>query len=77
VRAEVARTHVADAVLDHALRVVEATRAHPAVALGASTRAAVSLVRCAQARALLTGRDHVAPDDVKLLAPAVLGHGWC
>jgi MoxR-like ATPase len=42
--------------------------------LGASTRAALSLVRCAQARALLAGRAHVLPDDLKALAPAVLGH---
>ena len=74
VRAESRRTHVADSVLDHALRVVEATRTHPLVALGASTRAALVLVRCAQARALLDGRDHVVPDDVKAVAPAVLGH---
>jgi MoxR-like ATPase len=74
VRAEVRRTHVADAVLDHALRVVEATRDSPAVALGGSTRAGLTLVRCAQARALLDGRGHVVPDDVKALAPAVLGH---
>ena len=74
VRAEARRTHVADAVLDHAVRVVEATREHRSVALGASTRAALTLVRCAQARALLDGRDHVVPDDVKALAPAVLGH---
>ena len=74
VRAEVRRTHVAESVLDHAVAVVEATRSHPSVLLGASTRAALSLVRCAQARALLAGRDHVLPDDVKALAPAVLGH---
>ncbi len=74
VRAEVRHTHVADSVLDHALRVVEATRNHPGVALGASTRAGLTLVRCAQGRALLAGRDHVVPDDVKALAPAVLGH---
>jgi len=74
VRSEVRRTHVADAVLDHAVRVIEATRAHPAVALGASTRAGLTLVRCAQARALLAGRSHVVPDDVKALAAPVLGH---
>ncbi len=74
VRREVRRTHVADAVLDHAVRVVEATRAHPGVLLGASTRAALTLVHVAQARALLGGRGHVSPDDVKVLAPAVLGH---
>ena len=74
VRAEVRRTHVAEPVLDHAVRLVEATRTHPGVVLGASTRAAITLVRCAQARALLAGRDHVVPDDVKALAAAVLGH---
>ena len=74
VRAEVRRTHVADPVLDHALRLVEATRRHPGVALGASTRAALVLVRTAQARALMSGRDHVLPDDVKALAGPVLGH---
>ncbi len=74
VRAEVRRTHVADVVMDHAVRIVEATREHPSVALGASTRAALALVRCSQARALLGGRDHVLPDDVKALAAAVLGH---
>lgn len=74
VRAQTRRTHVADAVLDHALSLVEATREHPEVALGASTRAGLVLVRCAQARALLAGRDHVVPDDVKAVAVSVLGH---
>lgn len=74
VRAEVRRTHVADAVLDHAVRLVEATRTHRGVALGASTRAALVLVRTAQARALLAGREHALPDDVKALAAPVLGH---
>ncbi len=74
VRREVRRTHVSEAVLDHAVRVVEATRSHPAVILGASTRAALTLVHVAQARALLAGREHVVPDDVKALAAAVLGH---
>ena len=74
IRAEVRRTHVAEPVLDLAVRIAETTRDHPAVALGASTRAALALVRCAQARALLDGRDPVLPDDVKALAAAVLGH---
>lgn len=74
VRAEVRRTYVSDAVLDHALRLVAATHEHPRVAAGASTRAGLVLVRCAQARALLAARDHVVPDDVKAVAVAVLGH---
>jgi MoxR-like ATPase len=73
-RADVQRIHVAGPVLDYALAVVDATRRSPELALGASTRAAVSLMRCVQARALLHGREHVLPDDVRALAPAVLGH---
>jgi MoxR-like ATPase len=67
-------TEVADAVLDYALSIVTATRVHPHLELGASPRASVSLVRCAQARALLDDRDYVVPDDVKALAVPVLGH---
>ena len=67
-------THVAEPVLEHAVAVVRATREHPALRLGASARAAVALVRAAQARALLAGRDFVTPDDTKALAPAVLAH---
>jgi MoxR-like ATPase len=71
---EVRRTHIADAVLDFALNVVRGTRDHPAVRSGASSRAALSFVRCAQARALLAGRDFVVPDDMKVLAGPCLGH---
>ena len=74
IRSEARRTHVAEPILDLAARIAEHTRDHPAVALGASTRAVLALVRCAQARALLAGRDHVLPDDVKALASSVLGH---
>jgi MoxR-like ATPase len=73
-RAEVRRTYVAESVVDYAVRLVEGTRNHPAVALGASTRAALALVRCAQAAAVLHGRPHVIPDDVKTLAISVLRH---
>lgn len=73
-REGVRAVHLADPVLDHALALVRATREHPQVQLGASSRAALALVRCAQARALLDGRDFVAPEDTKALAPAVLAH---
>jgi len=73
-RATVRATHVDDAVLDHALAVVRATRTDPRIRIGASSRAALSLVRCAQARALLHGRDYVVPDDTKALAGPVLVH---
>jgi MoxR-like ATPase len=73
-RRQAAAVHVADSVVDYAVRLVEATRTHPAVRVGASTRAAVLITRCAQAHALLDGRAHTLPDDVKVLAVPALAH---
>ena len=74
VRRVVRSTHVSEPVLDYALRITAGTRKHDDLALGASPRASISLVRCAQARALIDGRDFVVPDDVKRLAVPVLAH---
>ena len=73
-RDRVRATHVADEVLDYALSVVHATRADPRVAIGASTRAGLMLVRLAQSLAVLRGRDFVLPDDVKHTAVPCLAH---
>ena len=73
-RKAVRATHVSEAVLDYAVGIVRDTRSHPAVELGASPRASITLVRCAQARALLEGREYVVPDDVKALAIRSLAH---
>ena len=54
--------------------IVDATRKHGSVYLGASPRGSLALYRTCQARALLDGRDFVLPDDVKELAYATLGH---
>jgi len=54
--------------------IVRATREAASLTLGASPRAAVSLLKTSRAAALLEGRDYVVPDDVKQLAPAVLRH---
>ncbi len=67
-------THVAEPVLDYALALTVATRRHPDLELGASPRASITLVRCAQARALIQGRDFIVPDDVKGLAVSSLAH---
>jgi MoxR-like ATPase len=74
IRRIVRETHVSEPVLDYALRLIAATRSADELELGASSRASITLVRCAQARALLAGRDFVVPDDVKALAVAVLAH---
>jgi MoxR-like ATPase len=68
------QVHVDDAVRDYALRLVRATREHPDLALGASPRGSLALVRAAQAWAAMHGRDYVLPDDVKRMAPATLAH---
>lgn len=74
IHAAVRATHVSEAVLGYALAITGATRTHPEIELGASPRASITLVRCAQARALIDGRDFVVPDDVKALAAISLGH---
>ncbi len=71
---QVRQVRVDDSLNDYILELVEGTRGHPEVYLGASTRAALTLYRTAQARALVEGRDYVVPDDIKRLAKPVLSH---
>jgi len=66
--------HVADSVLEYIVRLVQATRDHPQVYLGASPRGSIALYRTSQALALTRGRNYVTPDDVKEMAPLVLSH---
>jgi MoxR-like ATPase len=70
----VREVHVAEAVEQYVVRLVRASRLHASLELGASPRATLALYRCAQALAAVRGRGFVLPDDVKQLAPAVLGH---
>jgi MoxR-like ATPase len=70
----VRQVRVEETLNEYILDLVGATRNHPEVYLGASTRAALSLYRAAQAEALLDGRDYVVPDDLKGLAVPVLAH---
>jgi len=73
-RAEVDATEVSDAVVGYVVALVRRTRELPAVALGASPRAAVHLLGAAKAAARLAGRTYVTPDDVARMAPPVLRH---
>lgn len=61
-------------VKQYIAQLVDATRKHPDVYLGASPRGALTLYRTGQARAAIHGRDYVIPDDIKALATATLGH---
>lgn len=66
--------HVERSLKDYIVQIVEATRRHPGILLGASPRGSLGLMRAAQAMAALAGRHFILPDDVKRLAPAVLSH---
>ena len=66
--------HLDDTVQDYIVRLVQATRDHPDLALGASPRGSLALFKSAQALAAIRGRDYVLPDDVKALAPLALSH---
>jgi MoxR-like ATPase len=65
---------VAEELLDYVLGLVQFTRAHAKIYLGASPRAALALVHASKAVALIKGRDYVLPDDVRGLASLVLSH---
>ncbi len=65
---------VEDSLLDYIIRLGQATREHPNVELGVSTRGLLSLRRCAQALALIEGRSFVTPDDIRSLTVGVFAH---
>lgn len=65
---------VSEPVTEYLLDIVVATREHPDVKLGSSTRGALAFYRACQALAKVSGRDYVRPDDVKELAVPVLAH---
>ena len=73
-RESVETVSVHDDVLRYVVSLASATRTHPQLVVGASPRAELDLVQLARARALLSGRDFVLPEDVKALAVPALGH---
>jgi MoxR-like ATPase len=66
--------YVDSTVADYIVRLVNGTRNHPDVYLGASPRGSIALYRAGQALAGLLGRDYVIPDDIKALAEPALAH---
>ena len=70
----VQQVYVDPVLSNYIVQLVQATRQHEDVELGASPRATMGLYRCSQAVAAIQGRDYVSPDDVKLLAPYTLPH---
>jgi MoxR-like ATPase len=73
-QAAVRDVYVDDSLKAYAVNLVDRTRSHASVQLGASPRGSLALMRCGQAIAAISGRDHVIPEDIKGVAHAVLGH---
>ncbi|MGO4736609.1 AAA family ATPase [Bosea sp. 2KB_26] len=70
----VARINLGAPLVAYIVDIIRATRSHPAIETGASTRAATMLASASRARATTQGRDFVIPDDVKFLALPLLRH---
>jgi len=66
--------HVSESVRRYCVDIVEATRASPSTAVGASPRGSLALLKLARCKAPLAGRDFVLPDDVKAVAVPALAH---
>ncbi len=71
---QVELVHIERKLVEYMLEIAELTRRSPEFELGLSTRGLQGLFRAVQAAAFVSGRDYAIPDDVKLLAPSVLGH---
>jgi MoxR-like ATPase len=68
------QVHVDDSIKEYAVEIVQRTRVHPLVGLGASPRGSLAMMHLARAKAALAGRDFVVPEDVKDVAVAALSH---
>jgi MoxR-like ATPase len=71
---EVETVHADPSVVDYLMRIVNATRTHPALRVGVSPRGAIGLFRAARALALVHGRKYLVPDDVQRLGVPCLAH---
>ena len=73
-RALTAQIRLTDALVDYIVDIVRATRRHPAIEVGVSTRAANMMAAASRAYAAICGRDFVLPDDIKRLAIPLMRH---
>ncbi|WP_418791680.1 AAA family ATPase [Phosphitispora sp. TUW77] len=69
-----ANIHIEDSLKNYIVNIVQVTRNHPEVSLGASPRGSLALLKTSKAKAGLAGREFVIPDDIKSLAGATLAH---
>ena len=74
IKEELRNVKLTEVVEEYLLQITRKTRNHPSIELGISPRGTLALVKAAQGRALINGRSYVVPNDVKEMAPFVLGH---
>lgn len=70
----VEEVHIDDSIKSYAVEIVQKTRNHPLIGLGASPRGSLALMQLSRAKAALAGRDFVTPDDIKTVAVPALAH---
>ena len=73
-QALVQQVHASDPLLDYLQALIAATRSGQWFVDGLSPRAGIAVLRVSKARALMAGRDYVAPDDVQAILPQAIGH---
>jgi MoxR-like ATPase len=73
-RGSLEQVEVSPDILAYVVAIIQATRSHAQIQVGASPRGGLALVQLARAQALLEQRDYVVPDDVKSIAIAALAH---
>ena len=71
---EVREVKIERSVAEYLTRLIRSTREEPRIMLGASPRALITLLRCAQSKAYVNGRDFIIPEDIKSLAVVALAH---
>lgn len=71
---QVDKVHMADEMLDYVVRLIGATRNHPAIEQGASPRASLAVAAMAKAAAFVQDRDYVVAGDIRLVFPDTVGH---
>lgn len=74
IRDAAVRVEMKECITEYIADISQASRNHPEISLGISTRGSIALMRCAKAFAYLSGRDYVVPDDIKTVAVPVLAH---
>jgi MoxR-like ATPase len=74
IQAQLSKVHIENQLLDYIARIVQETRNHGRIYLGASPRASLAIMKTSKAVAMMANRDFVIPDDIQYVAPHILNH---